>query len=352
MILFPAVDVRQDRLVRLREGNPDEEFSYRLSPLAWAEALVEAGATFLHMIDLGAAFGEAPSTESVRAVVRNARVPVQVGGGIRTLDRVGELIDLGAHRLIMSTRALQDPSFLEAAVARAGADAIVIALDFRGARIGIEGWRDAIERDLREAGERFRALGLGRLLVTAIERDGTFEGPDVELWRRVAAQTGMRVMGAGGIGSLDDIRRAVRHRFPELEGVVIGRALVEGRLSLPDALRLLAEEESMEETLDLIKFDSQGLVPAVVQDAVDGTVLMVAYMNRESLRRTLAEGRTCFWSRSRQEFWVKGATSGNTQEVVSIAADCDNDCLLVKVRQKGVACHTGARSCFFRSIRP
>ena len=104
--------------------------------------------------------------------------------------------------------------------------------------------------------------------------------------------------------------------------------------------------------LDEIKFDQNGLIPAVVQDAADGQVLMVAYMNKEALRRTLESGNTCFWSRSRQEFWVKGATSGNTQKVVRVHIDCDEDCLLVVVEQRGVACHTGARSCFFRALDP
>jgi len=103
-------------------------------------------------------------------------------------------------------------------------------------------------------------------------------------------------------------------------------------------------------TLDAVKFDANGLVPAVVQDAKDGQVLMVAYMNREALRRTVTEGVTCFWSRSRREFWVKGATSGNTQKVMRVTLDCDADCVLVVVEQKGVACHTGARSCFFREV--
>ena len=102
--------------------------------------------------------------------------------------------------------------------------------------------------------------------------------------------------------------------------------------------------------LDGIKYDDGGLVPAVVQSADDGQVLMVAYMNREAVRRTLASGQTCFWSRSRQEYWVKGATSGNTQKVERLLVDCDDDCLLVIVRQKGVACHTGKRSCFFREV--
>ncbi len=110
----------------------------------------------------------------------------------------------------------------------------------------------------------------------------------------------------------------------------------------------------MDELLDGLKYDKDGLIPAVVQDAIDGQVLMVAYMNRESVKRTLEGGKTCFWSRSRQEYWVKGLTSGNTQDVVSVGVDCDKDCLLVLVNQQGdgVACHTGERSCFFRGIDP
>lgn len=104
--------------------------------------------------------------------------------------------------------------------------------------------------------------------------------------------------------------------------------------------------------LDDISFDTNGLIAAVVQDETDGQILMVAYMNQEALRRTLESGQTCFWSRSRQEYWVKGLTSGHTQEVVRVLVDCDQDCLLVVVRQKGVACHTGKRSCFYRELDP
>ena len=112
----------------------------------------------------------------------------------------------------------------------------------------------------------------------------------------------------------------------------------------------MTSKESKTSILDQLKYDSSGLVPAVVQDSADGQVLMVAYMNREALRRTLESGATCFWSRSRQEYWVKGATSGNTQKVIRVATDCDWDCILVVVEQKGVACHTGNRSCFFSEI--
>lgn len=106
----------------------------------------------------------------------------------------------------------------------------------------------------------------------------------------------------------------------------------------------------MDEFLDSIKYDPSGLVTAVVQDHENGDVLMVAYLNREALRRTLTTGRTCFWSRSRQQYWVKGETSGNVQTVKGIYVDCDKDCILVKVDQTGPACHLGYRSCFFRRI--
>lgn len=106
----------------------------------------------------------------------------------------------------------------------------------------------------------------------------------------------------------------------------------------------------LDEFLDSLKYDADGLVPAVVQDAENGDVLMVAYMNRESVARTLTTGRTCFWSRSRQKFWVKGESSGNIQAVKAVYVDCDKDCFVVKVEQTGAACHEGYRTCFFRKL--
>ncbi len=115
----------------------------------------------------------------------------------------------------------------------------------------------------------------------------------------------------------------------------------------------MTEQDKTLPDLDKIKYDEKGLVTAVVQDVKDGQVLMVAYMNKEALKRTLTSGKTCFWSRSRQEYWVKGLTSGNFQEVLKVTVDCDMDCLLVVVDQKGdgVACHTGKRSCFYRELK-
>ena len=106
----------------------------------------------------------------------------------------------------------------------------------------------------------------------------------------------------------------------------------------------------IEEFLDGLKYDSDGLIPGVIQDYNNGDVLMVGYMNREAIKRTLTSGRTCFWSRSRQKYWVKGETSGHIQKIKEIYVDCDKDCFLVKVEQTGAACHENYRSCFFRSV--
>ena len=112
----------------------------------------------------------------------------------------------------------------------------------------------------------------------------------------------------------------------------------------------LGEYSLLEEFVDSLKFDANGLIAAVVQDVEDGDVLMVAYMNKDSVKQTLTSGRACFWSRSRQKFWIKGETSGNIQAVKSFYVDCDKDCIVIKVLQTGAACHEGYRSCFFREV--
>ncbi|HAK93434.1 MAG TPA: 1-(5-phosphoribosyl)-5-((5-phosphoribosylamino)methylideneamino)imidazole-4-carboxamide isomerase [Planctomycetes bacterium] len=241
MRFIPGIDLRGGRMIRLLRGELAREFDYEPSPVEYAAALVEAGARYLHVIDLGAAFQEPPSTAAIRAIVARAGVPVQVGGGIRSEERLKEVLDAGADRVMLGTRALADPEFLERAAAIAGPARVMPGLDFKGGKLAVDAWRTTIDADPAALGARFRAQGLERLLVTAIDRDGTFLGPDVELWRAAAAMTGMRVIGAGGIGSMQDLEKIIAADIPGLEGVVAGRALLEGRIDPAAALRLFAE---------------------------------------------------------------------------------------------------------------
>lgn len=236
MMLIPAIDLREGRVVRLLRGEPDKQFSYERAAVDFAREFVGAGARFLHVIDLGAAFGSAPSTAEIRAIIACANVPVQVGGGIRSVERVRELVEAGADRLILGTKALTDEEFLDRAVAAAGPGRVMVSLDIKAGKLGIDGWRTTIDFDGPKLGGALRARGIPRLLVTVIERDGTFLGPDLDTWEAVGRSTGMRVVGAGGIGSLHDLEKIRGARPSVLEGVVAGRALLEGRIPLPEAL--------------------------------------------------------------------------------------------------------------------
>ncbi|MBI4606712.1 MAG: phosphoribosyl-AMP cyclohydrolase [Planctomycetes bacterium] len=366
--VFPAIDLRGGHCVRLVRGARDAEIRYGDDPVEAARRWAAEGAECLHVIDLGGAFGEPHSRGAILAIARVVDLPVQAGGGVRDEATLAELLEGGVARAILGTRAFRDPEFLERAVLRHGAPRIVLALDTDGERIKVSGWEESSSLGIEAGLELAARSGVEHLLVTATDRDGTLEGPRLELLERVLASARAKVVAAGGIGTLEHVRQVLALASSRLEGVVVGRALYEGTVSLPEAVALardLGRREGamqsdsqggsektagLDAILDAVKYDASGLVPAVVQDAKDGQVLMVAYMNRESLRRTLEGGVTCFWSRSRKEFWVKGATSGNTQKVVRVALDCDRDCVLVVVEQKGVACHTGSRSCFFSEV--
>ena len=359
--IFPAVDLRGGRFVRLIRGARSEEIPYGDDPVAAARRWADAGTEWLHVIDLGGAFGERDNLEVMLEIARAVPLRIQSGGGLRDDSRIERLLAGGVHRVIIGTRALEDPPFLRRLIARHGPERVVLALDVAGDRVKVKGWEADSGMDFA-AGLRFaQDNGVETILLTAIDRDGTLSGASLSLVRRALEEGTASVVVAGGIGSLDDIRAVLELRHPRLDGVVVGRALYEGTVVLADALGLANEYQvvsasqsapgvsaALDSLLGSVKYDANGLVPAVVQDSTDGQVLMVAYMNRESLRRTLSSGVTCFWSRSRKEFWVKGATSGNTQKVVRVAIDCDQDCVLVVVEQKGVACHTGKRSCFYR----
>jgi len=241
-IIFPAIDLRGGRCVRLVQGARNAEIHYGDDPVAAAQRWVGAGAECLHVIDLGGAFGEAHSRRSILAIAESAGVPVQAGGGVRDEQVLAELLDGGVARVILGTRALRDPEFLAAAVQRHGAERIVVAMDCLGDRVKVAGWEEDSSLNLGAGLALAAGAGVQRLLVTGTDRDGTLQGPDLELIRRVVERSTARVVAAGGVGSLDHVRAVLAIAHPRLEGVVIGRALYEGAVDLKEAL-LLARKE-------------------------------------------------------------------------------------------------------------
>ncbi len=235
--LLPAIDLRGGAVVRLRQGDFDRETSYGKEPVAVAARFVGLGASWLHVVDLdGAAAGEPRQLEIAAAIVAETygRARVEVGGGLRTAAAIAGALATGAARVALGTAALRDPAFATSIVQRYGPHRVVGSIDVRGGLAVGEGWRagaDGLPAD--EALSRLARSGLTTFEVTAIDRDGLLEGPDIELLRSLVALDRGRVIGSGGVASVEDILAV---RAVGCAGVIIGRALYEGRLSLAAAL--------------------------------------------------------------------------------------------------------------------
>ena len=230
--VYPALDVLEGRVVRLFEGRRERVTVEGGDPVAAAERFVAEGATWLHLVDLDGAFSGKPDLGLVQRVAATG-VPVQVGGGYRTLDLIDAALAAGAARVLVGTAAL-DAAFLAAAVERFGAAAVVVAVDARDGLVTVNGWTRDSELDAAEFARRCAAAGIERLLVTSTGRDGTLAGPDLELLEDILT-AGVPVVAAGGIATIDDLRAL---RGLGCEGAVTGSAIWLGRFSLADALSL------------------------------------------------------------------------------------------------------------------
>ena len=231
--VYPAIDVLDGRVVRLREGRREQVTVEGGDPVAAAGRFAAEGAEWLHVVDLDGAFSGAPDAGLVRRVAAHG-VPVQVGGGYRTLDLVAAAIDAGASRVLLGTAAL-DPAFRSAAVAEFG-EAVAVAVDARDGAVAVDGWTGAADLSPRELADACAAAGVARLVVTATRRDGTLGGPDLDLLADVLG-AGLPVIAAGGVSSLDDLRAL---RDLGCEGAVAGSALWLGRFDLAEAVSLTA----------------------------------------------------------------------------------------------------------------
>lgn len=236
--VFPAIDLRGGRCVRLVRGRKEREIRYDEDPLLVAQRWAEAGAECLHVIDLGAAFGEPDSAAVILDIAAKVDLPVQTGGGLRDAQRIERLLDGGVGRVLIGTRAFNDPAFLRAMVERHGEHRVVVALDCEGDRIKVSGWEEDSPLAIAEGIDLVRESGARHLLVTATDRDGTLSGPRVELVERVLREGDLRVVAAGGIGDLTHVEQVLELHSSALEGVVVGRALYEGGVDLRAAVEL------------------------------------------------------------------------------------------------------------------
>jgi phosphoribosylformimino-5-aminoimidazole carboxamide ribotide isomerase len=240
MILLPAVDIRDGKAVRLRQGNFDEETVYADDPLEAARSFVEAGATFLHLVDLdGAREGEPVNLEHVARIVKQLEVPVELGGGLRSIASIRRALIAGVSRVVLGTAAFTDPDLLEEAL-RAFTSRILVGVDVRGGKVSVAGWTRETQVSGEDAIRRLQRQGVTRFVYTNVDRDGMLDGPDLDEVRRVSQAVRGRFLYSGGIGSLDDLRALRSLRVVNLAGVISGKALYEGRFSVREGQEALA----------------------------------------------------------------------------------------------------------------
>jgi phosphoribosylformimino-5-aminoimidazole carboxamide ribotide isomerase len=238
MIVFPAIDLKQGRVVRLAEGDMARATIYGDDPAAQARAFGDKGATHLHVVDLDGSFaGESRNAEAVAAALAAFPGRVQVGGGVRTLADVDRWLGLGVWRVVMGTAALERPDLVRAAAA-AYPGRIVVAVDARDGMVATRGWAERSTVAVADLARRFEDAGVAALLFTDVGRDGMLKGVNVEATLALAAAVAIPVIASGGVAGPADIS-ALAGR-PNIEGVICGRALYDGRLDLGEALRLAA----------------------------------------------------------------------------------------------------------------
>ncbi|MBL8792036.1 MAG: 1-(5-phosphoribosyl)-5-[(5-phosphoribosylamino)methylideneamino]imidazole-4-carboxamide isomerase [Rhizobiales bacterium] len=241
MILFPAIDLKDGRCVRLKLGDMAQATVYNEDPAAQALAFERQGFRWLHVVDLNGAFaGQSVNGAAVEAILKATRNPVQLGGGIRTLDHIEHGLSKGLARVILGTVAVRDPELVKLACRRFPGR-IAVGIDAKGGKVAVEGWAEASSLEVIELAKKFEGAGVAAIIYTDIDRDGILAGINWDATIALSDAVSIPVIASGGLASLADIRRMLQPDAHRLEGAITGRALYDGRIDAAEALKLIAE---------------------------------------------------------------------------------------------------------------
>ena len=239
MIVIPALDLRDGFCVRLVQGDMSTEIVYSDDPVQMAKQWEEMGASYLHIVDLDGAFTGTPQNlEIVRDIVKNLRIPVEMGGGIRSYETVKEVLDLGVDRVILGTAAILSGELVSQCVEDFG-EKIAVGIDGRDEMVAIEGWEATVEMTVYDLAQRIANLGVKRIIFTDTRRDGTLRGPNLESTQKIAEISGLKVIASGGVSSAEDLYKLKELEAYGVDGVIMGKALYSGAVHLKQALEIL-----------------------------------------------------------------------------------------------------------------
>ena len=240
MILYPAIDLKNGQCVRVVRGDLDQATVFNSDPGAQARAWADAGFHWIHVVDLnGAVEGKAANAPAVEAILRSVSVPVQLGGGIRSLPDIERWIEAGVSRVILGTVAVREPQVVREA-ARLWPEQIAVSVDVRAGKVAVQGWTEDSDLDAITVARRFEDVGVGALIITDIDRDGTTMGFNVEVFGAIADVVAIPVIAAGGLASVDDIVKLKARKGAPIAGAVLGRALYNGDIAPAEALKAAA----------------------------------------------------------------------------------------------------------------
>lgn len=357
--VIPCLDVNRGRVVK---GTNFLNLRDAGDPVALAKLYDQAGADELIFLDITASSdARGIILDMVRRTAEEVFIPFTVGGGLRSIEDIRAMLQAGADKISLNTAAVQNPRLVADAAWKFGSQCVVVAVDARRKQTGgwevyTHGGRTPTGIDVLEWIQQMESAGAGEILLTSMDRDGTKDGYDLALTRAVADQAGIPVIASGGVGNLQHLADGLT--LGGASAVLAASIFHFGEYTIAEAKDFLAaagiavrrpraEEEPF---FSRLQFNRDGLLPAIIQDALTGQVLMMAWMNRASLALTRQTGETWFFSRSRQRIWHKGETSGHIQRVREIRYDCDGDTLLIQVEQTGRACHENYYSCFHYQV--
>lgn len=317
-MIIPSIDIMDGKAVQLEQG--EKKILEREDVFELAEYFSRFGE--IAVIDLDAAMGKGDNEELIKKLC--SKYTCRVGGGIRDIEKAQRLITYGAKKLIIGTAATEE--FLS----KLPKDRVIVAIDSKNGQVVTKGWAENTGETPDEWVKRFDGLCAG-YLYTIVEKEGMMGGTDLDAIEKISKITRNPITAAGGICTVDEIVKLEKMNISSQ----LGMAIYTGALSLENAF------------ISVLDFEKQeGLIPTIVQDVKTKQVLMLAYSNKDAVLKSLKTGKSTYFSRSRNELWTKGETSGNTQKLISAKFDCDRDTLLYKVEQNGPACHLGRFTCF------
>jgi phosphoribosylformimino-5-aminoimidazole carboxamide ribotide isomerase len=239
MILYPAIDLLAGQVVRLRQGKRDQCTVYSSAPTTFALAWKEAGATWLHVVDLDGAFtGQPQNLDHITAIAQAATIPIQLGGGMRSIQTIQRAIAAGAARVVIGTKACESIEFVRKAIDTFGPEKIAVGIDATNGNVAVEGWTKSSSWDAFTLAQAISVAGARTMIYTDIATDGMFTGPNIPTLQTLLTQTDLDIIASGGIGSLADIQAL--KRLPKLHGLIIGKALYDKKIDLRQAIALAA----------------------------------------------------------------------------------------------------------------